>query len=435
MKSTRFDPFTEPLAPTPAKSDLPQFRLWSSRTVSWRFMVFFFASFSCLAYFTQQVSLPLYIHTLGGFGGPYFVIWFCSLFFTVFFGFGALVLFFLGEISPSLLQLRWQKWMVVVGFCDALNGVLSVYSAPLSRVPGPLQAILLQASSPLTLFVSKLILKDRTYNWKQLASVAMSLVGVFYSLIPMFVRAAKHDQGAGMHVGAWWWPLITIAGIVPGVLMNVVQEDLQEKYRSSFSHSTSVSPAATTRPSRMSVFFLQGCESFYQLGWMSVFWAFDIIPEFGTNPRDLAGFSRTFQGGFKCFFRTSEAIEANELCNYAAAFGLVFITAYIINYIAGTYLTLYATANYGSIVSALPPVGAMIFWFALPSVNRWGSGTPYPLTGFDGAMNLTALAIILPAVYFYRRFETDNKAEPVALAETAFDTGPRREDLKYFPLF
>lgn len=385
-------------------------------------MVFVFAVFACLGTFGQQVSLPLYLHTLGSFGGPYFVLWFCSCSFTIFFGLGALVLYFLGEISPMMLQLRWQKWMVLVGLFDALNGVLIVYSAPLSRVPGPVQAVLLQASAPLTLFFSKLLLRGRKYGAKQLISVAVAVLGVFYSLIPLFVRAAQGKPGVGMHVAEWWWPVVTLAGIVPGVLMNVVQEDLQEKFRLS-------SNATTTRPPQMSVFFFQACESFSQLFWMSAFWFFDILPDFGTNPKSVAGFTESFRHGFECFFRSSQALADNNLCDYTPVFGLTFMACYITTYIFGTYMTMYATANYNAVVSTLPPVAATIFWFAFPSVNKWAGGTPYPLTGFDGAMNISALAIILPAIYCYRRHESDDKV-PLAAELTTNEF----EELKYFPL-
>lgn len=56
--------------------------------------------------------------------------------------------------------------MAAVGLADALNGMLVVYSSPLSRVSGPLQSVLGQAYLPATLIMSKIILNKAIGPWQ-----------------------------------------------------------------------------------------------------------------------------------------------------------------------------------------------------------------------------------------------------------------------------
>jgi hypothetical protein len=172
----------------------------------------------------QQVSLPLYLSTFGHYAGAYFVLFFCSLCFVLLFGAGTLVLYCRNQLSKEELFLKWQPYFIVVGVCDALNGILVVFSAFLGRVSGPLGAIITQSMVPFTLILSKPILgahyKSRNMKLAVLGAAAVIFAAIL-SLVPLFYRL--HTGEAQAKPQAWWWPLVSITGVLPGAVMNIVQ--------------------------------------------------------------------------------------------------------------------------------------------------------------------------------------------------------------------
>src|SRR5689334_3283482 len=109
---------------------------------------------------------------------------------------------------------------------------------------------------------------------------------------------------------------------------------------------------------------------------MTAFFWTDMIPEFGTSG-SLTQFFESFSFNFHCFFGTSSAIAQEDYCHYCGAFGLLFMALYITSYIFGTWMTMYASANLSTIVSAISPVIVVLFWVTFPSVNAWAGGAPY----------------------------------------------------------
>ena len=134
----------------------------------------FFAILAVSGQVGQNVSLPLWIDstnsgsgkssTAGDSGKPtvdsYFVLSFASLSFVIIFGLGTL---FIRIFRPHLIGETERHFphrlLVLVGVCDALNGVLVVFSGSGTRTAPYLQAILGNFLIPLTLiarYVSRL---------------------------------------------------------------------------------------------------------------------------------------------------------------------------------------------------------------------------------------------------------------------------------------
>lgn len=136
-----------------------------------------YGSGSVLGLAAQQITLPLFISTLGGSSGVYYILLICSSLFNVVFWPLAFVQWKRGKIDPS--SFRGVRWMdfVLIGLFDALNGLLIVYSSVLNRTSGPLQAILGNSLIPFTLLFSVLILGKRYHRFQLLAGV-FTLIGL-----------------------------------------------------------------------------------------------------------------------------------------------------------------------------------------------------------------------------------------------------------------
>ena len=107
----------------------------------------------------QNVTLPLWIDSTNSKkSGPtvdsYFVLSFASLSFVIVFGFGTLII---RLASPELIGSTERnfphKLLALVGFCDAMNGVLVVFASSGTRTAPYLQAILGNFMIPLTMAV------------------------------------------------------------------------------------------------------------------------------------------------------------------------------------------------------------------------------------------------------------------------------------------
>src|SRR6266404_5041143 len=91
-----------------------------------RAAILLFCVLSVLGMAGQQISLPLYLATFHQHGGPYFVLWFCSLMFALCFGAFSAVLRYRGGLTPEMLQVKWHAGMAAAGMFDAFNGLLVV---------------------------------------------------------------------------------------------------------------------------------------------------------------------------------------------------------------------------------------------------------------------------------------------------------------------
>lgn len=81
---------------------------------------------------------------------PFFVVSSASFAFVVIFGTLTLVSALFGAVTVE--DLRFPQWQLfLIGFFDALNGIMVVYSAPSSRTAPFLQAILGNFLIPLTI--------------------------------------------------------------------------------------------------------------------------------------------------------------------------------------------------------------------------------------------------------------------------------------------
>ncbi|UJR09342.1 hypothetical protein I4U23_013585 [Adineta vaga] len=345
----------------------------------------------------QSIGLVLFLGSFNGLTGVYFVLFFCSLSFTIIFSIMAVWFYYKGQITPSMLSLRWIKYMLLVGVFDAANGFLIVFSSHGSRVPPALSSILVQSIIPFTFIFSKILLPKK-YHWRHILSVCLVLVGVAFSLIPTFKR--MHDGTAQTELkDGWYWPFIFILGCVPGALMNIIQEQLQIKF-------TQQARENQEKITRFSVMYFQAIESTFQFGTIALCFALDLVPGFGTS-KDIGSFWSSFSNGFKCFFNDSSL--SGGRCIYAGATGVLFIVSYLATYITGTFLTDHVSANWLSILSSISPLLATSFWFIFPSINKWaGVGA---MDAWDIGFSIGALPIILIGMFFYRGGGSDRKHE------------------------
>lgn len=126
----------------------------------------FFVFLAVVGQVGQNVSLPLWANAASSNCSPYrhdnnitaqmesfFIVSFSSLVFVVVFGICTLItaIFSFKTIKENLSFPQWQ--LVLIGVCDAFNGLLVVFSASSIRTAPFLQAILGNIVIPLTIIL------------------------------------------------------------------------------------------------------------------------------------------------------------------------------------------------------------------------------------------------------------------------------------------
>jgi hypothetical protein len=341
----------------------PGFTISRKWHLSFAFVAIFLSVLNVLFASGQSIGLVLFLGSFNGLTGVYFVLFFCSLSFTIVFSILALWFGYKKQITQSMRSIRWIKYMLIVGVFDAANGFLIVFSSHGSRVPPALSAILIQSIIPFTFLFSKIILPKK-YKWLHIFSVCLVLIGIIFSLIPTFKR--MHDGTASTELKhGWYWPFIFIIGCLPAALMNIYQEQLQIKY-------TLQARENQEKITRFSVMYFQAVESTFQFGTIALCFALDLLPNFVTS---------------------------DNIDKFWASFSNV----------TSTFLTDHVSANWLSILSSISPLIATSFWFIFPGVNDWaGVGR---MDAWDIGFSLGALPIIIVGMFLYRGGGTDRNTE------------------------
>jgi drug/metabolite transporter (DMT)-like permease len=335
----------------------------------------------------QQITLPLFIGSFGGLVGGYFVVFWCSCLFNLFFWPIAFYRMYKGLITNKMkTYCKTKHWkFILIGVFDGLNGILIVFSSSLDRTPGSLAAVLGSSVIPFTMMFSYFMLKKK-YSTPQLLGGFLTIMGMMISLIPQI-----NSVGEGKEMSSIMWPLVFLIGNIPGVLMNIMEENVFEDF-SDFDN-----------------IFLLSWESLYQVITVGlVFWA-DIIPGFGTS-KTFEDFMTRFSNGFTCFFMPGTT--SVEKCNFSAFTGIIFTFAYCVSYIYGAALMKYSSANSTAIVSSVSPVLCVFFWLTFANLNKWGGGEEY--TKLQIICYLMSLPILIVGIVMYRKSEKAQIKEQIS---------------------
>ena len=362
------------------------------KTVQLRTFTIYCAVLSVLASMGQQVFMPMLLTTFGGGTGNYTVVLTCSIIFNLVFWPIVLYRYLNGLISKKTTQFNksWKSFMVImaVGCCDGANGILTVFASDGDRVPPPLQPILLQFSTIFTLVLSKYML-DRKYNLKHYLAVLGVFVGIVISMIPTFIQIG---DGVSLEFqNGWAWGLILIVATIPGVLMNILEEQVFDDIRS------------------YDIYLFLAYESLFQVLFVGAFFWSDIIPGFGTST-SISSWSENFANGFKCMF--GNELNDHSYCDYTMLLIILFSLAYCGTYVYSAYLIKHASANFNAFIATIGSPLSTIFWILVPAATKWAQGPN--VTGGDMLAYLVATVVIVPSSFYFRRYELEDKRNHLA---------------------
>lgn len=351
---------------------------------------FLFAFLAVTGQVGQNVSLPLWVDsTNANTSGPtvdsYFVLSFASLSFVIIFGLGTLLIRIMSPQELGETEKRFpHRLLFLVGFCDALNGLLVVFASKGSRTPPYLQAILGNFIIPLTVLFRLLILRKKPTRLKLLCALVV-FVGLFISLIPtIFPQVdpkAEKTKNEAHGASRVLWPIIFMLGFVPAAVMNVLEErGVKMEIKESHGSKKGINL----------VYFLFWT-SLYQLLCVSLFFWADFLPWYG-QVDNIKEFGKNWWYGIQCFFHGAGCSSTSGIR------GTMFILMYVVSYVGGANLLRHAEgATWLAIVTSLVTPLGFIFWTLFTeSPFKW-----HPEGHVSTWFSTGALGLMVPAIFVY----------------------------------
>ena len=104
----------------------------------------------------------------------------------------------------------------VMGFLDSIAGIMQIFAA--TYLPGSLLVLLVQSAIPISMFLSRVILKEK-YHGTQYAAAIIVCCGILLVLLPSLTSS---DDGDGAATALWGGVLI--ASCVPMCLSSIYKE-------------------------------------------------------------------------------------------------------------------------------------------------------------------------------------------------------------------
>lgn len=183
----------------------------------------FIAIINVLGQVGMNISLPILSQTIETghcHSNQFFVLFYTGLWFPILFGLAILVI---KLINPSfnIKTYTSQKFLVLLGALNAVNGLLVVYASPPDRTSPSLQAILSTTIIPYTVVLRYIILRKGVSLGRLICTVG-TLIGLFISLEPNIFNIGKEQQ-TGSKASAVW-PFVFALGFLPVGFANVLQE-------------------------------------------------------------------------------------------------------------------------------------------------------------------------------------------------------------------
>jgi hypothetical protein len=359
----------------------------------------------------QNISIPIWLDAFGPhFGGPYFVVVFASLCFTIIFTISYLLMRFVlwpdirsaVPYAPSFRE-HWRT-LVLIGLLDAVNGFLVVYASPPNRTPPIIQPMLGNTAILWSIIFSKLhIDRQKSYlNCWVVAAIFCILASMPLIIVPQFLNGGNFGSLSGIA-----WIIVFVIGVGFGSWYNVLQQKALHKMRSAHPKDIETIPLNVDVRDQLTptelyyrrvdkTFVLMiGCA--FQLAFMIILWPLNILPWFGTGGIDK--FASGFSSSISCYFNQESD------CGNVWWLGLIFIASYAISYVASLEVN-ETSANMNEIATTLVAPLGVIFWYIWPNVVSEPMSVP-PLWSLISALVLLTLGV---CVWRYWEHRVDEKS-------------------------
>lgn len=271
-----------------------------------------------------------------------------------------------------LLSVRGLVLSVIIGLCNASNGVLLVYAT--YPTPEFMQALLLCTQVFWTLLFSRIVIRDRrsVLSLTVLASFLLVAGGIVLGASPQFSDSSPTTSKTK------YWTLIFAASMIPGALYNV----FASMYMRSFTRPKQVEEDLVANAESQALNYYKPLDTdvdlsksddttvkltmlattgIFQVMWMFVFLPIDSAPFFDSAP-SIAVTRENLKMGWEC------VLQRKYGCQTVYAYYIGFNVSYFLNYVGSAYLN-HFSATLNSMVTQLSAPIAAIVLLIFPTLN------------------------------------------------------------------
>lgn len=284
-----------------------------------------------------------------------------------------------GEINAMEYSIS-KKHFAIMGILDGLTSVSSQFAINYiyksSLIP-----LLQQASLPLSMIASKLVVTDREvfHRWNYIGSFV-----VFLGLMVVLIPGIIFDRGTPEHTEATipiFWCIVLVLSCIPTVFSSAYKEEFMNN-----NHNVNI---------------------MYVNYWISIFQFIFVFPTIFLS--GLLG-SGSIEGGVKCLFGIDTIIQADNSTNFIdvdidnCKSSLWFVNLYIVfNFIYNIYLILVLKRENNSLLwlalTLVVPLSQIVLW--IPGVPRHSRFSIFDLIGlFVILVGMLIYYFKKPADYF-----------------------------------
>ena len=373
-----------------------------------------------LPMFSSSLESHVICNTTVAVGDVYFLLTFTAFWFILFFGFLIVIAWLLNPAFPIHSSVRHRD-RCILGFLNAINGILIVFSSPEDRTPAFLQPLLSTIIIPFTVLASFVLLRKREGIPRLICCLAV-VIGLIISTEPVIFNLDGQGSSGAVHtkpIVKFVWSCVFMLGFVPLAINNVFEEKIVKRAANSEKLKMSKGGEAGDKDvNSLLLMFWINLWTFVVFGLM--FWT-DFIPVFGTV-NGFTEFKEHMNDGFSCMtghahppthyyhnvsVNCSSSIGTDRYnpdptCQLPLQYCWLFILFYCLANLFSLMLIKYASgAVYLVVVQGLiTPLGAIFFYlFPIDKDARVHWKPVYYKTA--STFTMMGLLIMVPAVIAY----------------------------------
>jgi len=272
-------------------------------------------------------------------------------------------------ITTEQRDIPWYKF-AVMGILDGIAGLMQSFAV--NGLAGPLIQLLMQAAIPISMLISKLILKAK-YGIHHYVGASIVVAGLLIVMIPSFLPGHSDSVGTTQLMTAVWAGVL-IASCIPMTLSSVYKEKALGEVE-------------------IDVVYMNGWIAIYQL----IITLILAVPSAYASSLTVEQLPQNVWGGAKCYAGYNSVMKENgdiwvDKCSMSPIYVSVYIFFNVLYNILIIMILKYGSANILWLAMTFM-VPLANFSFALPFMPK-----PQPLTWY----NDVGLAIIMVGLIGYR---------------------------------
>jgi hypothetical protein len=275
-------------------------------------------------------------------------------------------------ITQEQRDIPWYKF-AVMGILDGIAGLMQSFAV--NGLAGPLIQLLMQAAIPISMIISKLILKAK-YGGHHYVGATVVVLGLLLVMIPTFLPGHEGNSNKSSQLMIAVWSCVLIASCIPMTLSSVYKEKALGEVE-------------------IDVVYMNGWIAVYQLI-MTLILA---VPSAYASSLTVEQLPENIWGGAKCYagynsvFKEHGDIKVDH-CGMAPIYVTLYIFFNVLYNILIIMILKYGSANILWLAMTFM-VPLANFSFSLPFMP-----SPQPLTWY----NIVGLVIIMLGLTTYRFF-------------------------------